>query len=95
MFPDRLVAALGLNPIPAPGQKIVWRGVSYAMSYARAHLVLADGIEEFRWDAIVGFTVAPIPYIVLGHSGCLELFNVTFFGGNDLFTEVQKNKIFP
>src|SRR6266496_1255577 len=46
VFPERLLSVLGLNPIPAPGQAIVWRGVSYAMRFALAQLVLADGIDE-------------------------------------------------
>ncbi len=94
VFPERLLAALGLTSISAPGQAIVWRGISYAMKFALAQFVLTDGIDEFRWDAIVGFSTAPIPYIVLGQAGCLDYFNVTFFG-EDRYLEIHKNAAFP
>jgi hypothetical protein len=73
---------------------MVWRGVAYAVTFALAQLVLADGIEEFRWNAVVGFSSAPIPYIVLGQAGCLDYFNVSFHG-YDRYTEIQKNTGFP
>jgi hypothetical protein len=94
VFPERLLTTLGLTPIPAPGQAMVWRGVSYPMKFAEAQLVLTDGVEEYRWNAVVGFSSAPIPYIVLGQAGCLDFFNVHFFG-YDRYTEIEKNAAFP
>lgn len=94
VFPDRLMATLGLTPIAAPGQAIVWRGNSYALKFAQVQLVLADGVHEYRCDAIVGFSAAPIPYIVLGQAGCLDYFNVTFFG-KDRHSEILPNSAYP
>jgi len=64
------------------------------MTYSWATLALSDGTEQFQWDAVVGFTTAPLPYIVLGHSSCLRYFNVTFFG-DERETEIQKGLAFP
>jgi len=94
VFPERLLVALGLAPLPAAGHQIVWHGVSYPVRFAQVELVLTDGAEEFRWNPIVGFSAAPIPYIVLGQSGCLEIFNVTFFG-KDQYSEIERNSAFP
>jgi hypothetical protein len=59
VFPDDLVAALGLSPLPATGQ-ITWRGTVYPIRYAEALLSLSQATMDFRWRATIGFSPARI-----------------------------------
>jgi hypothetical protein len=90
IFPANVVRALGLTPLPAPGQQVVWRGVYYPMAYAEVWLVLSDGLETYSWRTIVGFSPAPIPYVILGQTSSLEFFDVTFLGERQ-YVELRPN----
>jgi hypothetical protein len=57
-------------------------------------LELADGISAFRWQAMIGFSPAPIRYPLLGTAGCLQYFN-TKFRGEDRIVEIDATLSYP
>ena len=80
IFPSDLLQHLGLAVLPSTGQRVVWRGVPYAIDFAEVALELSDGDESFVWKAVVGFSVARIGYPILGQAGVLQHFRAAFSG---------------
>lgn len=93
IFPVNVMTALGLAPLAAPGQQVVWRGVYYPIAYADVWLTLSDGLETYGWRAIVAFSSAPIPYVILGQTSSLEFFDITFCGERR-YVELRPNAKF-
>jgi len=48
--------------------------------FAPVTLLLTDGREFCQWDAVVGFSTAPLRWALLGHSAFLDLFDVQLLG---------------
>jgi hypothetical protein len=94
VFPDHLVDALGIVLIPSAVNQLRWRGLNFTMRFGRVQLELTDGLSLLTWQPVVAFSTAPIPYPLLGHTGCLEYLNAQFFGSvPELILET--NALFP
>ena len=90
-----LAAARSLAaPLRNTGQIVRWRGVAYPVEFGDLELELADGTSTYRWMATVGFSPAPIAYLLLGSRGCLEFLDATFFGQARI-AELDANQSFP
>ena len=80
VFPLSATTILGVTLRPESGHGIRWRGQSYALRFGDLTLELDDGIQVFRWSAVIGFSPAPIRYPILGTAGCLQYFDAGFLG---------------
>ena len=81
VFPPHWSARLGINVGSAPtGRVRAAGGAIIHVHFAPVTLLLADGREVFRWDAVVGFSTAPLRWALLGHSAFLDLFDVHLLG---------------
>ena len=82
IFPAPIATMIGAQLYRRGSQKSVvrWRGTTYPLRFGNIHLELTDGTTSWNWPAEVGFSDAPLPYVILGNNGCLEFFDVTFFG---------------
>lgn len=94
VFPIRAAAGLGVNLDEISGASIRWRGRSHPVKCADIDLELHDGLTTVRWRACVAFCDASLKYPILGRSGCLEFFDVTF-RGDELAVELEPNGSFP
>ena len=65
-----------------------------AASFARVTLRLTDGREYREWPAWVGFVTGPLHKSVLGYAGCLQFFDATFFGEDEV-AELLANSLYP
>jgi hypothetical protein len=81
VFPPHWATRLGIDLGTAPrGQARVVGGSIIQVSFAPVTLLLSDGYETCTWDAVVGFSAAPMRWALLGHSGFLEFFDVQLLG---------------
>jgi hypothetical protein len=83
VFPERYAAAIGVDLISAPAVRI--SGVSLAgvlMQQAEVTLRLTDGVEQFEWQAWVGFARG-LNRPLLGFAGFLQFFTATFHGDRE------------
>jgi hypothetical protein len=76
------------------GHALRWRGTAYPLRFASVELELTDGSTIWRWPARVAFSPAPLPYVLLGHNGCLEYFDATFLG-QQLVVKLEINASYP
>jgi hypothetical protein len=99
VFPAGIASWIGAQFIAAPPNvdwAVRWRGVRYALQFARVEIELTDHAgASLRWPAIVAFSAAPIPYDgLLGNLGCLSILNATFRGSDEVL-ELEPNDAFP
>ena len=82
IFPAPIATMIGTQLYRRGSQKSIvrWRGTTYPLRFGNIHLELTDGTSIWKWPAEVGFSDAPLPYVILGNNGCLEFFDATFFG---------------
>src|SRR5207247_7225902 len=81
VFPRHLAVRLGIDLTNAPQGEA--RPAGYAplpLLYSRVPLLLTDGFETCEWEAIVGFVAVPLRWVLLGHAGFLEFFDVHLRG---------------
>jgi hypothetical protein len=62
------------------GRLVCWRGQPYPLEFGDLELELDDGRSFYRWAATVGFSPAPIAYVLLGGRGRLQFLDATFLG---------------
>jgi hypothetical protein len=93
VFPFALAVLLGATLKGDTGHGLRWRGQSYSLRFADVTFELSDGIQLWRWPAVVGFSPAPIRYPLLGLSGCLHFFDARFLG-DDQVVELETNRSF-
>jgi hypothetical protein len=81
VLPDLAATKIGLDLTNAPTGTAsgVATGI-IPLRFARVTLRLTDGQEFREWEALVGFTSAPLKFPLLGFAGCLQFFTSTFFG---------------
>jgi len=94
VFPLDTARRLGVNFRPDTGHRLRWRGQVHPLRFGDVELVLSDAAVECRWQAVVAFSPAPIRYPILGTCGCLEFFDVRFFGA-DRVAELDPNRSYP
>jgi hypothetical protein len=75
-------------------QILHWRGQEFWVEYHIVELELAQGALICSWRAPVGFTAAPLSYVLLGQRGCLDFFDATFRGA-DQVVDLEVNRTFP
>jgi len=95
---DTLFPRLTADQIAIPlrsdaGLGIRWRGQPYRFRFGEVEFALTDGITSLRWKATVGFSDAPLRYPLLGQSGFLQYFDVTFLGA-DRIVRIAPNPTF-
>lgn len=93
LFPMELAAPLGIV-LGSGRQAIKWRGQRYWVDFQMVELELAQDAVSWRWRTRVGFTRAPLSYVLLGQRGCLDFLDATFRGA-DQIVELEKNRAFP
>lgn len=93
-FPLTIANLIDVTLRPDSGHNLRWRGQSYSLRFGDIELELSDGIEVRRWPAIVGFSLAPLRYPILGLSGCLQFFDARYLGATRL-VELDPNLTFP
>jgi hypothetical protein len=94
VFPGAAATVIGATLLTTSAHQLRWRGSSYPMRFARIELQLSTRGFACRWPAIVSFSSAPLPYPLLGITGCLEFFDATF-RGDDHVVELVVNRSFP
>jgi hypothetical protein len=82
VLPLALAGLLGVGLRPDSGHGVRWRGQGYALRFGDVTLELSDGIQVWRWPAVVGFSPAPLRYPLLGICGCLEWIDACFRTGH-------------
>jgi hypothetical protein len=80
VFPLAIAALLGVNLRSPSGHGLRWRGQAYVLRFGDVELELSDGIQVYRWPAVIAFSQAPLHYPILGLSGCLQYFDATYLG---------------
>ncbi len=86
---------LGLDLSNAPQYTVSGvGGMPHVIAYAPVTLRLTDGTEYREWTALVGFTSAPITHPLLGFAGCLQFFDATFRGEQEV-AELMVNGLYP
>jgi hypothetical protein len=82
VFSERIASAIGVNLDLAPSGYASGIGSGLvALRYAQVMLRIATSKERREWQALVGFTAAPMQYAVLGFGGFLQYFDAAFRGG--------------
>ncbi len=96
VFPLRAVAQLRLMLLATVGlgHQVRWRGAPWPLQFGDVQLRLDDGVHSCYWLARVAFSLAPMPFPILGQAGCLQYFNATF-RGEDRLTELEPIPAFP
>jgi len=95
VFPPHWGTRLGIDLGAAPkGQAQVVGGAIINVSFAPVTLLLSDGYETCRWNALVGFSATPLRWALLGHPGFLEFFDVQLFGAQRV-AMIHANASFP
>jgi hypothetical protein len=82
IFPTAVAGIIGVDLHGRSDRRSVlrWRGAAYSLQFGNVTLELRDGSETLSWQSEIGFSDAPIPYVLLGNNGCLEFFDATFLG---------------
>jgi hypothetical protein len=81
VFPETSAAKIGVDLTNAPTITAAGAGmVTCAIRLASVTLRLASNGERREWQAVVGFTSAPLRQPLLGHAGFLQFFTATFHG---------------
>jgi hypothetical protein len=93
VFPLAVVGLIDVTLRPDSGHRVRWRGQGYSLRFGDVELELSDGTEVRRWPAVVGFSVAPLRYPILGISGCLQFFDARFLGERRV-AELETNPSF-
>jgi hypothetical protein len=91
VFPLAVIGLLGVAMRADSGHGLRWRGQGYALRFGDVALELNDGLQVWRWPAVVGFSQAPLRYPILGIGGCLQFFDARFLGDNRI-VELQTNR---
>jgi hypothetical protein len=94
VLPLALVGILGAVLRPDGGQGLRWRGQAFSLHFGDLELELSDGLQVWRWPAVVGFSPAPIRYPILGLGGCLHFFDARY-RGLDRIVELETNPSYP
>jgi hypothetical protein len=85
--------AIGIH-LGGERRAIRWRKQRHEVEFHTVELELAEGANFLRWRTRVGFTAAPLAYALLGQRGCLEYFDATFRGA-DQIVELGSNRTLP
>lgn len=93
VFPLDVAAMIGAPLRADSGHGLRWRGQGYPLRFGDSALELSDGLQDWQWSAIIGFSPAPIRYPILGMCGCLQFFNERFLGEARL-VELETNLAF-
>lgn len=93
IFPLAVSGLIDVSLRADTGHNLRWRGQVFSLRFGDVELELTDGLETCRWSAIVGFSVAPLRYPILGLSGCLQFFDARFLGESH-FVELETNASF-
>jgi hypothetical protein len=93
LFPMLLAEPLGVL-LGGERGKITWRGQRYWVEFHGVDLELEQGGAHWRWRARVGFTAAPLGFVLLGQRGFLEFFDAKFRGA-DHVVELEPNRLYP
>jgi hypothetical protein len=95
VFPSRFAQRLGVDLTNVPrGTSRAVSGASLSVRYATVTLFITDLVESCEWDAIVGFTDAPLRWGLLGHAGFLQFFDARLLGAK-LEAVLAPNASFP
>jgi hypothetical protein len=94
VFPLDTAGQLRIPLRPSTGHGVRWRGQLHPLRFGDATLLLTDNGTIWRWQAVVGFSPAPIRYPILGQAGCLQFLDARFLGA-DLAVELETNSSYP
>ena len=94
VFPWDLHTVIGAQLRPDGGYVLRWRGTGYPLRFADVELQLTGNGSVWRWPALVGFSPAPLPYVLLGHFGFLQYMDAAFLG-EQLVLELEPNVAYP
>jgi hypothetical protein len=84
-----------LNQAGDENLHLAGRGKPIRCRYISVQLQLTDGKKEtYQWSAIVGFVAVPLKCPLLGQTGFLEYFDVSFHGADHAATLIP-NQSFP
>jgi hypothetical protein len=93
VFPLAVAGLIDVALRPDTGHSLRWRGQGHSLRFGDADLELSDGNATWRWQAVIGFSLAPLRYPILGLSGCLQFFDARFLGERR-FIELETNATF-
>jgi hypothetical protein len=94
VFPLDTARQIGAVLRPDTGHRVRWRGQLHAPRFGGMEILLEDGINVWRWPAIIRFSPAQIRYPILGTSGCLQFLDAHFRGAHRI-VELETNPTFP
>jgi hypothetical protein len=94
VFPLAIAGLVGVALRPDSGHVLRWRGQGYALRFADVSLELSDGVEVWRWSAVIGLSPAPLRYPILGLAGCLQFMDARFLGESRI-AQLEANRSFP
>jgi hypothetical protein len=84
---------LGVTMLTDSGHAVRWRGQRFSLRFGNVDLEITDSLQILTWNAVVGFSPAPIRYPLLGLAGCLQFFDARFRGHSQL-VEMEPNSAF-
>jgi hypothetical protein len=94
LFPLALAGLLGVALRADIAHGVRWRGQGFPLRFGDVELELSDGSQVWQWPAVVGFSLAPVRYPLLGICGCLQFFDVRF-RGDDRIVDLESNQSYP
>ncbi|MCI0739253.1 MAG: retroviral-like aspartic protease family protein [Gemmataceae bacterium] len=94
LIPYHVAKMIGAQLLPDQGHAHHWRGMRYALRFARVELELTDDVSVWRWPALVAFSPAAIRYPLLGHCGFMEYIETRFLDA-DRRVELEPNSWYP
>jgi hypothetical protein len=94
LFPEALAVQIGIDLSGAvTGTGTAVGGAVIPVSYAPVEVRVTDGVEFRAWNAIVGFTAAPLRWPLLGFAGFLQFFTTTFYGDREV-VDLEVNRLY-
>ena len=94
VFPLAIAGLIGVALRPDSGHALRWRGQGYALRFGDVSIELSDGVEVWRWSAVIGWSPAPLRYPILGLAGCLQFMDACFLGESRI-AQLEANGSFP
>jgi hypothetical protein len=78
---DEMARTLGVQPISDSLFVVETASGSMEVPYGEISIQIHNGVEEYRWSAVVGIVSEPWPEAILGHAGFLQYFDAEFSHG--------------
>jgi predicted aspartyl protease len=92
---EEMAETIGIQPISNELFVVESASGSIEVPYAEVPIQINDGIEDYRWSAVVGIVAEPWPEAILGHAGFLQYFDAKFSHSRGTLNLNRNDVAFP